>query len=1041
MTIELYLAPAAGGKTEYAVAEARLAARNLDAVVRVCVPNPLQAAAWRRRLAQNGGALGVQVLTFNSLVRACLDATGTQATELAEPVKYRLLRAVIARQPLDYYAAIREKPGFVQVTGDLIALLKGELIFPERLVDALAALGAGPRLAELAAIYLAYQQALQRQGWADAAGRQWLAVEGLSAPAEPVELGWPLLIVDGFDDFTPAQLALLAQLGRHAGRLIVTLPTAELVDYGRFARTRREVETALRVAARPLPEAPPPSTELLRRLRRDLFVVEAARQEGPQTAVQLLEAPDRASEVRAALRWLKARIVLDGCATHEVALLARDIAPYRAHARQIAAEFGLPLTFAGGLPLLQSPVLAALLDLMRLHLPLPGQAGPALPRRLVVSAWRSPYFAWGSEEAAIKDGDADLLDALARQQRVIHGLSQWREAFAARAAVGTPPPGAVGDLELPPGPVAAGTQAVALRDKFDLFLDRTRPPTQAPLRDYVRWLEQLIGPDPQAGEVQRAAPGSLNVVAQARSEDTGGEDIAALHALKEILRGLVWAEQAVGEAAPMRYDAFYHELFGSLSAGQLELTWPQGRAPLLAASVAQARGLSFRAVAVLGLSEGAFPLAIAEDPFLRDADRAALRAEIGARLPASTHSEEREIFYEAISRPAQKLLLTRPVLADNGAAWVESPFWREVQRLLVVDPQRVAGDTAVPAAEAASMAEWWESAAAWPELPSLAGRDALQRGAAVWAARRTPGLSPWQGDLAQENGLLNAKYNPEHVWSASRLESYQSCGFAFFMGSLLGLAARPEPAEGVDAAQLGSIYHDIFEEVYNTLGGGEDLAADEPQVLAMVHSIAAPILDEAPRKQGFRATAWWSETRQEIVANVARSIVAMQDGAYSFYQAEAAFGFGDIPVLRLIDGQDELRLRGFIDRLDRDKHGRLRIIDYKLAGKARFTARAFAEGKKLQLPLYALAAREALGLGEIGDGFYWHYQASEPSRFTLAGAEQGVEGAINTAVAAAWTAVRAVRGGSFAPQVPEGGCPAYCPAAAFCAHYAPSGYG
>jgi len=69
---------------------------------------------------------------------------------------------------------------------------------------------------------------------------------------------------------------------------------------------------------------------------------------------------------------------------------------------------------------------------------------------------------------------------------------------------------------------------------------------------------------------------------------------------------------------------------------------------------------------------------------------------------------------------------------------------------------------------------------------------------------------------------------------------------------------------------------------------------------------------------------------------------------------------------------DIFLLHGMIDRVERTPDGHVRIIDYKTAGKSGFNNRAIIEGKKLQLPLYALAAQEALGLGTVIDGFYWH---------------------------------------------------------------------
>jgi ATP-dependent helicase/DNAse subunit B len=118
-------------------------------------------------------------------------------------VQYRLLRTVIDQLPLTHYAPLKAKPGFIQVAGQLIAELKSARIAPNAFAVAVAQLGDEPRLRELADIYSAYQTQLQAQQWADRVGLTWLAVEALSARAPAACRRWPLLIVDGFDDFTP----------------------------------------------------------------------------------------------------------------------------------------------------------------------------------------------------------------------------------------------------------------------------------------------------------------------------------------------------------------------------------------------------------------------------------------------------------------------------------------------------------------------------------------------------------------------------------------------------------------------------------------------------------------------------------------------------------------------------------------------------------------------------------------------------------------------------------------------------------------------
>jgi hypothetical protein len=115
----------------------------------------------------------------------------------------------------------------------------------------------------------------------------------------------------------------------------------------------------------------------------------------------------------------------------------------------------------------------------------------------------------------------------------------------------------------------------------------------------------------------------------------------------------------------------------------------------------------------------------------------------------------------------------------------------------------------------------------------------------------------------------------------------------------------------------------------------------------------------------------------------------------------------------------------------------VRVIDYKTGGRSVYTKRAVAEGRVLQLPLYALAARDALRLGDPAEGFYWHMRQVDSSPFQMSKFDGGPEGAMAVAVEKAWEAVRGARDGHFAPQPPDTGCPSYCPAAGFCWRYQP----
>jgi ATP-dependent helicase/DNAse subunit B len=300
--------------------------------------------------------------------------------------------------------------------------------------------------------------------------------------------------------------------------------------------------------------------------------------------------------------------------------------------------------------------------------------------------------------------------------------------------------------------------------------------------------------------------------------------------------------------------------------------------------------------------------------------------------------------------------------------------------------------------------------------------------------------SDYDGDLCELAESFGQAYGADHTWSASRLESYRTCPFFFYVGSVLGLEPREEPSEGLDARQLGTLYHHIFEEVLEAPGVTDP--TDLQQLLEVLPEVGAAVLDAAPEDLGFRETAWWMQTRAEILENVRQSLEALWalPGGFVPYQHEAVFGLRGRPQLVVRQGQDAFRLRGFIDRVDRAPDGRVRIIDYKTAGPWAYTKKAVTEGKLLQLPLYALAARDALELGDPVEGFYWHVRQATPSSFQMDKFDGGPEGAMEVAVDKAWEAVRGARDGHFVPKPPEAGCPSYCPAAGFCWRYRP-GFG
>ena len=446
---------------------------------------------------------------------------------------------------------------------------------------------------------------------------------------------------------------------------------------------------------------------------------------------------------------------------------------------------------------------------------------------------------------------------------------------------------------------------------------------------------------------------------------------------------------------------------------------------VLTASVLDARGLSFRAVALLGLSEGEFPQRANEDPFLSEADRALLR-ERGLPLESKLQGAEITFFYQAVTRAREQLLLCRPSLADDGQPWEPSPYWLEVWRMFGEPTvQRVRLENPLSLEEAASSVEFAQASG---ELDPH-----IQRGISMLQSRLSgTAINPqYNGNLPELSTTLSRRYASHYGWSTSKLESYGTCPFYFYTAYALELEPRTPPEEGYDVRMLGSMLHQILEFTYQQAEDATNLDA----CLQRMPEIAQEVFATAPAEYGFRPTPLWEIQQSELIAILEHTITALDEVSQGYTPShfEPKFGMGN-PSLILQTEIGDVRLHGYIDRVDSGPDGCLRIIDYK-AGSAAISSHHLQEGRRLQLPIYALAAREALGLGEIAGGFYWHIGTAAASSLKLEKYPGGVQAAFDTVVRHVGSHIRDIRAGRFGPHPPKDGCPHYCPAIAFCWQY------
>ncbi len=1073
MPTEFMLASVGAGKTE--AAQSRLTdlkRRDPYAKVWCLLATERQIYAFRQRLMERPEASSVYVniefFTFYGLYHYILESAGNPQRVLDNAARYRLLRLILAQLErdgeLEVFGRIAQTPGFIRLLADFLYEFKQGMTDPDRFGH--AALTDKDR--EIARIYALYQDVLRMNAMVDREGEGWLALDELENDRH-LARDVSLLLVDGYDQFNPLQSQLLTLLAGRADETLITLTHVEGREATigkRFARALERLvkdhqsESVVHRVRRPLTQSSGRHSAL-RHLIDSIFVADAPRVSA-QGGITLLEAPDTTAEIAATLRHAK-RLILDGAKPDDILIAVRDWTRYGSGFAPQARAYGLPLAIDGGEALADNPAIYALLRLLDLH-------RADFRRRELLDVLRSAYWAIPGIGAA----EIDLLERISRERLVTGGRKEWLAALAAAA----PRKDEEGEIAEEGDTQDEAAKLAALRAALERFFAAVTPPHSRLPDEYAIWLEDLLGSDgvadPEDEERALSSPRySLDWIGQVRQPTVGAgrsgivaRDLAALAAFKRMLRGMLGAQRLFisleGDDIP-GWETFYGDLVNAAKGATLRTSAGRdGR--VLVTTVSEARGLPHRHVLVLGLSEGIFPMRAAQDPLYLDSERLALRARGIELQTQAERSDDDGLFYEMISLATESLTLTRTTL-EKGAPLPHSHLWRAV-RLAFRDaePREQRIGAVVPLADTAS-----------PREAALAIADGLSRatpandlagGYAWWSAEhpttwahiqrartielRRMSRAPhdhYSGRL--HNAALIAQASEQfsrRIWSASQLNDFGTCGFRFFAKRMLRLEPLTEPEEAMDAAQLGSIYHEILEATYRQIAG-EGLALipeNTDAALEIFDDHAVRLLASAPERLGFRASALWQQEQQLILRRL-RLLIRQdfdpesdinttirkfnRDGERRPWILEAAFGDGDGMTLEL--GDERIRLRGKIDRIDRIGD-QIFILDYK-SGSTKIPTSEITRGRNFQMMLYLLAA-QALGAGTdapaVAGGAFWHISTRRTS-----GELRPDDSAIDEGRAHLAAYLARGKAGDFsaeANKMEEGKCSRYCEYATMC---------
>jgi len=754
--------------------------------------------------------------------------------------------------------------------------------------------------------------------------------------------------------------------------------------------------------------------------------------ETPPTATgrltRILVAPDPQQEVR----WAARRIVRaagEGTPLHRMALLFRQDDPYATLIHDEMAMAGIPTTGPAAATVGDSAVARSVMGLLRM-------AGSDLHRDEVME-WLtgSPVKAPGGVTAAFSPS---RWDSVSRRAGIVRGPEQWRERLD-RYAAGLEGSAARGvELgEMPEETAQANLEEAASARTLATFiasLNTAVAPPQSPSWEALsRWLAGLVASYVDTGAAPAQETSAMEKIAEALSEVEG---LDAIDSRPTLAKFVATFEEAL--AAPLGHTG---------RSGQ----------GVFVAPIGAAAGMEFDLVHIVGMAEGALPPRPKEDPLVPDRDRRAAGGPAAGLPLAEASLEDERYSYLAALAAAGSAVLSYPAASGQrgqfashwlleaasgleGAAVYSSTLraLRDRPWLTVIasaEHALASVRTETPAdAHDYDMESLWRWRAA--DLPMtahpLAAGGLLSRSLALDGHRRSRALTEWDGDLSAL-AAASKRLDPvgRRVLSPTSLEKWAKCPYSYFLSRVLGVGEieRPEEANTISPMEKGSLVHGVLERFVGEArkaGGPRPGSRWTDEHRRALHAMAEEAFTDAEARGVTGKRLLWQLARGDILTDLL-TFLEEDDGfrerfGMDNYAVEAAFGVASDsgeswpPVAVEIPGVGKVRFRGVIDRVDFDAASRTAIvIDYKTGSPNPFSGmkkHPIDRGKRLQLPIYALALRAALGDDVQVRAAYWFVSAG--GKFTLIpGEPAGLETLLPGFQSAAAEIVSGIRQGLF----------------------------
>lgn len=993
MALQFILGNSGSGKTSYIHEKIIKEAKdNPQKDYLVIVPEQFTMQTQRElvRRHENHSIMNIDVLSFARLAYRIFDELGTPAYQVLEETGKNLILRRVAQEKIEELKVLRgniTKMGYIDEIKSLISELAQYNITPAEVGEMVERLPEGSFSYKLSDVQTMYQ------GFLDFLRGRFITAEEvlellIDAAGQSKILKDAVLVFDGFTGFTPIQNNLLRQLLPLSDMIYITVTIDSRENpyhcagiHELFAMSKKMVACVMNMAEDSHVEVIEPMVLMAEDGGRysagsALFFLEQNLFRSGNKRMKLNEdnqeifihcLADPRAELDFTARRIEELIRKEGLRYLDMAVVCGDLPVYANYAREIFAEYGIPLFIDQKTTILFHPFIEFIRSILE-----------------VVEndfSYESVFRYLRSGLSGVPREEADLLENYILAAG-IRGRKKWMQRFAYQ-------PKGYEENDL--------VYINDLREKFAIQFEAlaknlkgkhiTVGTISYELYQFIT--ERKVQEQLKTRELALEAAGDLK----------SAKEYAQIYGIVMDLFDKMVELLGEEEISLEEYGKIMDAGFEAAKVGVL----PPGYDRVMFGDIERTRLDDIRVLFFVGVNDGSIPKSGGADGILSQSERELLagrKMELAPTVRERTFMQ-RFYLYLNLTKPKQRLYLSYSRVNGEGKALRRSYLITVIIKMYEgltireVDKERLEERIITPKNGISLLVEGMESAAEW-------NRDTDPE-RMVWAAlyHWYQERGEWERPLAQINAASETCYKNTPIASAvtralygkviensvTRLEKFASCAFSHFLSYGLKLSERS--ISSFAAVDIGNIFHEVLELFAKKMAAGSyswfDISEDDSsRLLEESLQEAVGSSHNTALYENARSSYMQDRMKRILQRTVWALIRQIKKGEFTPESFEVSFAFAeDLQAVNFkLSEEEQMHLRGRIDRIDTYDNGNqlyVKVIDYK-SGNTSFQFLNIYHGLQLQLVVYMNAAMELMGKKYPGREvvpagiFYYHMQ-------------------------------------------------------------------